>query len=79
MEELGAGLYEVLVTEGLHARLEALAKTIACRAAGLASRRRRQTESPGISSQEIERALNDVGELIGLGSVSKWHAHCSIA
>jgi HKD family nuclease len=61
MEELAAGLYEVLVTEGLQARLEELAERLPTQQRGL-----HPAEAPDRIawhlSQEIERALNDVGE-----------------
>jgi len=61
VEELPAGLYEVLVTEGLKRRLDALA-------GGLSTEQRplHATEVPDRIawhlSREIERALTDVGE-----------------
>ena len=61
MEKLAAGLYEVLVTEGLQARLEELAERLPTEQRGL-----HPAEAPDRIawhlSREIERALNDVGE-----------------
>lgn len=61
MEELAAGLYEVLVTEGLQARLEELAEQLPIEQRGLQA-----AEAPDRIawhlSREIERAINDVGE-----------------
>lgn len=61
MEELAAGLYEVLVTEGLQARLEGLAERLPSEQRAL-----HPAEAPDRIawhlSREIERALNDVGE-----------------
>ena len=61
MEELPAGLYEVLVTEGLKARLKALAETLPSEQRALHA-----AEAPDRIawhlSREIERALSDVGE-----------------
>jgi superfamily II DNA or RNA helicase/HKD family nuclease len=61
VEELAAGLYEVLVTEGLQARLEKLAERLPTEQRGL-----HPAEAPDRIawhlSREIERALHDVGE-----------------
>jgi hypothetical protein len=61
VEELAAGLYEVLVTEGLQVRLEDLAERLPTEQRGLQA-----AEAPDRIawhlSREIERALNDVGE-----------------
>ena len=61
MEELAAGLYEVLVTEGLQARLDALADALPTEQRALHA-----AEAPDRIawhlSREIERALTDVGE-----------------
>ncbi len=61
MEGLEAGLYEVLVTEGLRARLQDLAERLPTE-----QRRLQPAEAPDRIawhlSREIERALNDVGE-----------------
>lgn len=61
VEELPAGLYEVLITEGLKARLGAIADAVPT-----AQRALRAAEAPNRIawhlSREIERALNDVGE-----------------
>jgi hypothetical protein len=59
VDELAAGLYEVLVTEGLRARLDDLGDQAARRALHPAE------ASDRIAwhlSQEIERALTDVSE-----------------
>ena len=61
MEELPAGLYEVLVTEGLKARLGAFADALPTEQRALHA-----AEAPDRIawhlSREIERALSDVGE-----------------
>jgi len=61
VEELPAGLYEVLVTEGLKARLEALAAALPTEQRALHA-----AEAPDRIAwhlgREIERALSDVGE-----------------
>ncbi len=61
MEELPAGLYEVLVTEGLKARLDALTDALPTEQRALHA-----AEAPDRIawhlSREIERALSDVGE-----------------
>jgi superfamily II DNA or RNA helicase/HKD family nuclease len=61
VEELPAGLYEVLVTEGLKARLDALADSLPTEQRALHA-----AEAPDRIawhlSREIERALSDVGE-----------------
>ncbi len=61
MEELPAGLYEVLVTEGLKARLDALTDALPTDQRALHA-----AEAPDRIawhlSREIERALSDVGE-----------------
>lgn len=58
-EELGPGIYEALVTEGLQARLDALADATPTTTRSLAS-----AEAPDRIawhlSRQIERALNDV-------------------
>ncbi len=61
MEELTPGLYELLVTEGLKERLDALADQLPSEQRDL-----RAAEAPDRIawhlSQEIERALSDVSE-----------------
>ena len=61
VEELGAGLYEMLLTDGLKARLQALAASVPD------ERSLHPAEAPDRIawhlSRQIERALNGVGEL----------------
>jgi hypothetical protein len=68
MEELGPGLYEALVTEGLKAQLDSLAERLPSRVRDL-----RAAEAPDRIawhlSKQIESALADVGdaERVGVG------------
>lgn len=61
MEELGPGLYEALITDGLKAQLDALADRLPSRVRGL-----RAAEAPDRVawhlSRQIESALADVGD-----------------
>jgi hypothetical protein len=61
MEEVGPGLYEALVTEGLKAQLDAIAERSPSRVSDL-----RAAEAPDRIarhlSKQIEAALADVGE-----------------
>src|SRR5687767_12270879 len=61
MEELAAGLYEALLTEGLRAQLDALAERLPARIRDL-----RSAEAPDRIawhlSKQIESALTDVGD-----------------
>jgi hypothetical protein len=61
MEELAAGLYEVLVTEGLQARLDELAERLPTGQRGLHPAEASDRIAWHLS-REIEHALNDVGE-----------------
>ena len=68
MEELGPGLYEALITEGLKAQLDALADRVPSRVRDL-----RAAEAPDRIawhlSKQLESALADVGdsERVGVG------------
>lgn len=77
MEELGPGLYEALVTEGLKAQLEGLADRLPARVRDL-----RAAEAPDRIawhlSKQIESALATSVTRSGSASGSPWLGRCSI-